>query len=119
MEKLGMGALLSVAKGSSEPPKLIIMEYLKGPKGEKPIALVGKGLTFDAGGISINPAAKMDEMKFDMCCGASVFGALAAIAELKLPTNVVGVVAASENLLNGEATKSGDTVTRMAGTTLE
>ncbi|HEY9547365.1 MAG TPA: leucyl aminopeptidase [Solimonas sp.] len=119
MEKLGMGALLSVAKGSSEPPKLIIMEYLKGPKGEKPIALVGKGLTFDAGGISIKPAAKMDEMKFDMCGGASVFGALAAIAELKLPINVVGVVAASENLINGEANKPGDIVTSMAGITIE
>lgn len=119
MEKLGMGALLSVAKGSSEPPKLIIMEYLKGPKGEKPIALVGKGLTFDAGGISIKPAAKMDEMKFDMCGGASVFGTMAAIAELKLPINVVGVVAASENLINGEANKPGDIVTSMAGITIE
>ncbi|NGY03623.1 leucyl aminopeptidase [Solimonas terrae] len=119
MEKLGMGSLLSVAKGSSEPPKLIIMEYLKGPKNEKPIALVGKGLTFDAGGISIKPAAKMDEMKFDMCGGASVFGTLTAIAELKLPINVVGVVAASENLINGEANKPGDVVTSMSGITIE
>jgi len=119
MEKLGMGSLLSVAQGSSQPPKLIVMEYLKGPKNEKPIALVGKGLTFDAGGISIKPAAQMDEMKFDMCGGASVFGALAAIAELKLPLNVVGVVAATENLINGEATKPGDIVTSMAGITIE
>ncbi|SEP77867.1 leucyl aminopeptidase [Solimonas aquatica] len=119
MERLGMGALLSVAKGSSQPPKLIVMEYLKGKKGEKPIALVGKGLTFDAGGISIKPAAGMDEMKFDMCGGASVFGALLAIAELKLPVNVVGVIAATENLLNGEANKPGDIVTSMAGITIE
>ena len=119
MEKLGMGSLLSVAKGSSQPPKLIVMEYFKGPKGEKPIALVGKGLTFDAGGISIKPAAQMDEMKFDMCGGASVFGALLAIAELKLPLNVVGIVAATENLINGEANKPGDIVTSMAGITIE
>ncbi|HEX4894864.1 MAG TPA: leucyl aminopeptidase [Solimonas sp.] len=119
MEKLGMGALLSVARGSSQPPKLIVMEYLHGPKDEKPIALVGKGLTFDAGGISIKPAAQMDEMKFDMCGGASVFGALVAIAELKLPINVVGVVPATENLINGEASKPGDIVTSMAGITIE
>jgi leucyl aminopeptidase len=119
MEKLGMGSLLSVARGSSQPPKLIVMEYLKGPKAEKPIALVGKGLTFDAGGISIKPAAQMDEMKFDMCGGASVFGTMAAIAELKLPISVVGIVAASENLINGEANKPGDIVTSMAGITIE
>ncbi|MFT4045193.1 MAG: leucyl aminopeptidase [Solimonas sp.] len=119
MEKLGMGALLSVARGSSQPPKLIVMEYLKGPKHEKPVALVGKGLTFDAGGISIKPAAAMDEMKFDMCGGASVFGALTAIAELKLPVNVVGIVPATENLINGEANKPGDIVTSMAGITIE
>ncbi|NKF23294.1 leucyl aminopeptidase [Solimonas marina] len=119
MEKLGMGSLLSVARGSSQPPKLIIMEYMKGPKGEKPVALVGKGLTFDAGGISIKPAAAMDEMKFDMCGGASVFGAMLAAAELKLPINLVGIVAASENLINGEAVKPGDIVTSMSGLTIE
>ncbi len=119
MEKLGMGALLSVAKGSRQPPKLIVMEYLHGPKNEKPIALVGKGLTFDAGGISIKPSAQMDEMKFDMCGGASVFGTLAAIAQLKLPLNVVGVVPASENLPDGLALKPGDIVTSMAGITIE
>jgi leucyl aminopeptidase len=119
MEKLGMGSFLAVARGSSQPPKLIVMEYLHGPKDEKPIALVGKGLTFDAGGISIKPAAQMDEMKFDMCGGASVFGALTAIAELKLPLNVVGIVPATENLINGEATKPGDIVTSMAGITIE
>jgi leucyl aminopeptidase len=119
MEKLGMGALLSVSRGSRQPAKLICMEYLHGPKGEKPIALVGKGLTFDAGGISIKPAAKMDEMKFDMCGGASVFGAIAAIADLKLPINVVGVVVSSENLPDGAASKPGDIVTSMAGITIE
>ncbi|HVT35367.1 MAG TPA: leucyl aminopeptidase, partial [Nevskiaceae bacterium] len=119
MEKLGMGALLSVAKGSSQPPKLIVMEYSNGAKGDKPIALVGKGLTFDAGGISIKPADKMDEMKFDMCGGAAVIGAMAAAAELKLKLNLVGVVPATENLINGEANKPGDIVTSMAGLTIE
>lgn len=119
MEKLGMGALLSVAKGSRQPPKLIVMEYLHGAKGDKPIALVGKGLTFDAGGISIKPAAAMDEMKFDMCGGAAVFGVMTAIAELKLPLNVVGIVPASENLPDGQANKPGDIVTSMAGITIE
>lgn len=119
MEKLGMGALLAVARGSSQPPKLIVLEYLKGPKGEAPIALVGKGLTFDAGGISIKPAAAMDEMKFDMCGGASVLGTFAAVAELKLPVNLVGIVPATENLINGEAVKPGDIVTSMAGITIE
>lgn len=119
MEKLGMGSLLAVAQGSRQPPKLIVMEYLHGPKDEKPIALVGKGLTFDAGGISIKPAAQMDEMKFDMCGGASVFGTLAAIAELKLPINVVGIVPATENLINGVAMKPGDVVTSMSGITIE
>jgi leucyl aminopeptidase len=119
MEQLGMGALLSVARGSRQPPKLIVMEYLKGPKNEKPIVFVGKGLTFDAGGISIKPAAAMDEMKFDMCGGASVFGVMAALTELKLPLNVVGIVPASENLPDGAANKPGDIVTSMAGITIE
>jgi leucyl aminopeptidase len=119
MEKLGMGALLSVSRGSRQPPKLIVMEYMKGRKNEKPIALVGKGLTFDAGGISIKPAAAMDEMKFDMMGGASVFGTMKAIAELKLPINVVGIVPSSENLPDGDANKPGDIVTSMAGITIE
>lgn len=119
MEQLGMGSLLSVAKGSRQPAKLIIMEYMHGPKDEKPVALVGKGLTFDAGGISIKPAARMDEMKFDMCGGASVFGTMNAIAELKLPINVVGIVPSTENLINGQASKPGDVVTSMAGITIE
>ena len=119
MEKLGMGSFLSVSRGSRQPAKLIVMEYRQGPAGDKPIALVGKGLTFDAGGISIKPGAKMDEMKFDMCGGASVFGAFKALVELKLPLNVVGVIAASENLPDGQASKPGDIVTSMAGITIE
>ncbi|MGH8553113.1 MAG: leucyl aminopeptidase family protein, partial [Methylococcales bacterium] len=97
MEKLGMGALLSVSKGSRQPAKLIVMEYRKGPADQKPVVLVGKGLTFDAGGISIKQAAQMDEMKFDMCGGASVIGTLSVTAELDLPLNVVGIVPSSEN----------------------
>ena len=117
--KLGMASFLSVALGSRQPPKLIVMEYFHGPKDEKPIAIVGKGLTFDAGGISIKPGAKMDEMKFDMCGGASVFGIMTAIAELKLPINVVGVIPSTENLPDGAAIKPGDIVRSMAGITIE
>ena len=119
MKRLKMGALLSVSKGSREPAKLIIMEYKGGRRGDAPVVLVGKGLTFDAGGISIKPAAAMDEMKFDMCGGASVFGAMQAISELKLKLNVIGVVASSENLPDGAANKPGDVVTSMAGKTIE
>ncbi|MFO7603550.1 MAG: leucyl aminopeptidase, partial [Gammaproteobacteria bacterium] len=120
MEKLGMGALLSVSRGSRQPARLIVMEY-KGPGSQKkkPVVLVGKGLTFDAGGISIKPAAGMDEMKYDMCGGASVFGTLRAIAEMKLPIHVVGVVPSSENLPDGAANKPADIVTTMSGQTVE
>lgn len=117
--KLGMGSFLSVSTGSRQPAKLIVLEYLKGIKGEKPIALVGKGLTFDAGGISIKPADRMDEMKFDMCGGAAVIGVFKAVSDLKLPINLVGVVPASENLPDGAAVKPGDVVTSMAGLTIE
>ncbi len=119
MEKLGMGALLSVARGSRQPPKLIIMEYRGGPKKERPVVLVGKGLTFDAGGISIKPAANMDEMKFDMCGGASVLGTMLACLELELPLNLVGIVPSSENLPDGDANKPGDVVTSLSGQTIE
>jgi leucyl aminopeptidase len=119
MEKLGMGALLSVARGSRQPPKLITLEYRGGQEGDAPVALVGKGLTFDAGGISIKPAAAMDEMKYDMCGAASVLGTLKAICELKLPINVVGVIPSSENLPDGDANKPGDIVTSMSGQTIE
>ena len=120
MSELGMGSLLSVSKGSREPAKLIVMEY-KGAKKAKeaPHVLVGKGLTFDAGGISIKPSARMDEMKYDMCGAASVFGAIQAAAELKLPINVVGIVPSSENLPDGQANKPGDVVTSMSGQTIE
>jgi leucyl aminopeptidase len=119
MEQLGMGALLSVARGSRQPPKLILMTYRGGQSDDKPVVLVGKGLTFDAGGISIKPAEKMDEMKFDMCGGASVFGTLLASLELGLPLNLIGVVPASENLPDGAANKPGDVVTSLSGQTIE
>ena len=119
MEKLGMGSLLSVARGSRQPAKLIVMDYRGGRKGDKPVVLVGKGVTFDSGGISLKPGAAMDEMKFDMCGAASVFGTLTAITRLDLPLNVVGIVPATENLPDGQATKPGDIVTSMSGQTIE
>jgi len=119
MEELGMGALLSVSKGSREPAKLIVMDYKGGKKDQKPIVLVGKGLTFDAGGISLKPGAGMDEMKYDMCGGASVFGTMKTITQLKIPLNVIGVVPASENLPDGLANKPGDIVTSLSGQTIE
>ena len=119
MEKLGMGSLLAVARGSQEPPKLIVAHYRGGKKNDKPVALVGKGVTFDSGGISIKPAQAMDEMKFDMCGAASVLGTLEAIARLELPINVVGVIPATENLPSGTATKPGDVVTSLSGQTIE
>ena len=119
MEKLGMGSLLSVARGSRQPAKLIVMEYKGGKAGDKPFALVGKGLTFDSGGISLKPGAGMDEMKYDMCGGASVLGTMKAIAELELPINVVGVIPATENMPGGNASKPGDVVTSMSGQTIE
>jgi leucyl aminopeptidase len=119
METLGMGALLSVSRGSRQPAKLIVMKYHGAKKSDNPVVLVGKGLTFDAGGISIKPAAEMDEMKYDMCGGASVLGALRAAAELELPLNIIGVVPASENLPDGAANKPGDIVKSMSGQTIE
>jgi len=132
MKKHKMGSLLSVSRGSREPAKLIVLEYHgagdgsndggdKNGGGKKPgpVVLVGKGLTFDAGGISLKPAAGMDEMKFDMCGGASVLGALQAAAELELNLDIVGLVPCSENLPDGAANKPGDIVTSMAGTTIE
>jgi len=119
MKKLGMGSLLSVSRGSREPAKLISIEYKGGEKGEKPVVFVGKGVTFDSGGISIKPGAAMDEMKFDMCGAASVIGTLTACAQLELPINVVGVIPATENLPDGLASKPGDIVTSMSGQTIE
>jgi len=120
MRKLGMNALLSVSKGSKQPAKLITIQY-KGSKkaGAKPIVLVGKGITFDSGGISIKPALAMDEMKYDMCGAASVLGTLRAVAELKLPINVIGIIPSSENLPGGAASKPGDIVKSMSGQTIE
>jgi len=119
MKKINMGSLLAVARGSRQPPKLIILNYQGGKKTDKPVTLVGKGVTFDTGGISIKPAQAMDEMKFDMCGAASVLGTINTIAELKLPINVVGVIPATENMPDGNASKPGDIVTSMSGQTIE
>ncbi|WP_455199492.1 leucyl aminopeptidase [Kaarinaea lacus] len=119
MEELGMGSLLSVARGSREAPKMIIAEYKGGKTREKPVVLVGKGITFDSGGISIKPGAAMDEMKYDMCGAASVLGTLTACGELNLPLNVVGLVPTCENMPDGAANKPGDIVTSMSGQTIE
>ncbi|TVQ83987.1 MAG: leucyl aminopeptidase [Chromatiaceae bacterium] len=119
MAELGMGALLSVSRGSREPAKLIVLQHRGGEAAEKPLVLVGKGLTFDAGGISIKPAADMDEMKYDMAGGAAVLGAMHALGALDLPLNVIGVVPASENLPDGAANKPGDIVRSMSGQTIE
>jgi len=119
MEELGMGALLSVSRGSRQEARLISMKYAGGPSDQKPIVFVGKGVTFDSGGISLKPGAAMDEMKYDMCGAAGVFGAMSAVAELQLPINVIGVVPATENMPDGLATKPGDIVTSMSGTTIE
>ncbi len=119
MEKLGMGALLAVAAGSRQPPKLIVMHYNGAAKSQKPVVLVGKGITFDTGGISLKPAPEMDEMKFDMCGAASVFGTMRAVAEMKLPINLIGVVPTCENMPDGNATRPGDIVRSMSGQTIE
>ena len=119
MEKQGMGALLAVARGSHQPAKFIVLEYYGKGKKEKPIVLVGKGVTFDTGGISLKPPAEMDEMKYDMSGAASVLGTLKAVAEMSLPINVVGIVPATENMPGGNATKPGDVVTSMSGQTIE
>ena len=119
METLGIHALLSVARGSRQPPKLIVLEYRNGPEGEAPIALVGKGVTFDSGGVSIKPAAKMDEMKYDMGGAAAVLGTLRALIELQAPLNLVAVIPSCENMPDGDANKPGDIVRSMSGQTIE
>ncbi len=118
MEKLHMGAFLSVSKGSCQEGKLVCIEYRNGGK-QKPVVLVGKGITFDTGGISIKPSAAMDEMKFDMCGAASVLGTLLACIELELPLNLVGVLACAENMPGGRACKPGDVAITMSGKTVE
>jgi leucyl aminopeptidase len=119
MEALGMGAFISVSKGSTQPGKMLVVQYNGGKKGDAPIALVGKGITFDTGGISLKPGAKMDEMKYDMCGAASVLGSLKAAIDMNLPLNLVVVVAAAENMPAGNASKPGDIVTAMSGLTIE
>jgi len=119
MAELGMGALLSVSRGSRQPAKLVKMSYQGGAADAKPVVLVGKGLTFDAGGISIKPASEMDEMKYDMAGGAGVFGAMVATVRMGLPINLIGLVPASENLPDGDANKPGDVVTSLSGQTIE
>ena len=119
MQKLGMGSFLSVTRGSVEPAKLITLEYNGADKKQKSIVLVGKGVTFDSGGISLKPGAEMDEMKYDMCGAASVLGTMQAVAEMGLKINVVGVIPTCENMPGGKATKPGDIVTSMSGQTIE
>jgi len=118
MKKLGMGSALSVGQASAQPCKFIVMQYKGGGK-SKPIVLVGKGVTFDTGGISLKPGANMDEMKFDMCGAASVFGAMKTVATLELPINVVAIIPAAENMPGGAASRPGDVVTSMSGQTIE
>ena len=119
MEQEGMGALLAVARGTDEEPRFIVLEHRGGAEGDRPLVIVGKGLTFDAGGISIKPALGMEDMKFDMCGGAGVLGAMQAIGELKVKANVVGIVPSSENLLGGRAMKPGDIFRAHSGKTIE
>ena len=120
MVELGMNAYLAVSRGSANPAYMSILHFNNAPdKNTKPIVLVGKGLTFDAGGISLKPAADMDEMKYDMGGAASVFGVMAAVAQLDLPLNVIGVLAGCENLPDGNAYRPGDILTTMNGLTVE
>jgi len=119
MEKLGMHSLLSVARGAHQPPKLIVLSYKGAKASEKPIVLVGKGVTFDTGGISLKPAAEMDEMKYDMCGAAGVLGTMQAVARMQLPINLTVIVPATENMPGGNASRPGDIVTSMSGQTIE
>jgi len=119
MKKLKMGSLLSVSAGSDQPAKLIVIKYQGTKASVKPTVLVGKAVTFDTGGISLKPGGGMDEMKYDMCGGASVIGVMNALIENQLPVNVVGIIPATENMPNGQATKPGDVVTSMSGQTIE
>lgn len=119
VEKLGMGAFIAVAQGSAEPLRFIVLRYDGAAKAEAPVVLIGKGITFDTGGISIKPAAEMDEMKFDMCGAASVLGTFRALAELQPSINVVGLIPACENMPSERAIKPGDVVTSMSGQTIE
>lgn len=119
MEELKMGSFLAVARASTEPPKLIVLKYSGGNAGDPPVVLVGKGITFDTGGISLKPGESMDEMKYDMCGAGSVLGTLRAVAEMGLAVNVVGVIPTCENMPAGNAARPGDIVTSMSGQTIE
>jgi leucyl aminopeptidase len=119
IEQLGMGAFLAVARGARQEPRFIVLDYRGGQTGAKPVVLVGKGITFDSGGISLKPGAEMDEMKYDMCGAASVIGVFKTIARLALPINVIGLVPATENMPGGDATRPGDVVTSLSGQTIE
>jgi leucyl aminopeptidase len=119
VSKLGMGSFMAVAKGSDEPLRFIVLRYDGAAKTQAPLVLVGKGITFDTGGISIKPAAEMDEMKYDMCGAASVLGVFRALAALKPAINVVGLIPTCENMPDGRAVKPGDVVTSMSGQTIE
>ena len=119
IKDLGMGAFYAVGQGSDQPPRLIVLNYQGGKKADKPFVLVGKGITFDTGGISLKPGAGMDEMKYDICGAASVFGTLRAVLELQLPINLVCLLACAENMPSGGATRPGDIVTTMSGQTVE
>ncbi len=119
VEKLGMGSFMGVAQGSEEPLRFIVLEHSKGKKSQKPVVLVGKGVTFDTGGISIKGGAGMDEMKYDMCGAASVLGTFKTIGELDLPINAVALVPACDNMPSGKAIKPGDILTSMSGQTIE
>jgi leucyl aminopeptidase len=119
IEALGMGSFLSVTRGSDEPPRFLVLEYQNSPRKAKPFVLVGKGITFDTGGISLKPALDMDHMKYDMCGAATVLGTMRAIAEINAPINLVVLVPTCENMPSGRATKPGDVVTSMSGQTIE
>ena len=119
LEKEGMGAILGVAQGSVRDPRLIVLEYRGGGSGAKPVALIGKGVVFDAGGISLKPAEKMEEMKMDMAGGAAVLGTMLTVSLLKLPVNLIGIVPAVENLPSGTAIRPGDVLTSLSGKTIE
>ena len=119
MERLGMGALLAVTRGSRQPPKLIVLRYTGGPRKQKPIVYVGKGITFDTGGISLKPAPEMDEMKFDMSGAGSVLGTIRALAGMRAPLNAIGLIPTCENMPGGNATRPGDVVTTLSGQTVE
>ncbi|MDL9998028.1 leucyl aminopeptidase [Variovorax sp. J22P240] len=117
--KLGMGAFSAVAQGSAEPLRFIVLRYHGAPKDQPPVVLVGKGITFDTGGVSLKPAAEMDEMKFDMCGAASVLGVFRALGDIQPAINVIGLVPSCENMNDGRAVKPGDVVTSMSGQTIE